>query len=55
MEEVFMLWGGDEISIGTVLEIFNQQTNLGVLLEDIIADLVFNSEEGEITIKLVIK
>lgn len=54
MEEVFMLWGGDEISIGTIKEILDRQVNFGASLEDIITYMFFNGND-ETTIKLVIK
>lgn len=54
MEEVFILWGNDEIPIGTIGEILDRQVNFEALFKDIIACMFFNGDD-ETTIKLVIK
>ena len=52
--KVFLLWGNDEILIGTVDEVLRGYVNFKALLEDIVADMVLENED-ETTIKLVIK
>lgn len=52
--EVYVTYGQDEVRLGTLREVVNGEVNVGVIILDIVADMMYNGDD-EVQLTLAIK